>query len=233
MVRGTLKIQVENFGPVRHGNFLLKPLTVFVGPNNSGKSYLATLAYTLQKTLSRGTFFSIDPLRKVNELEPDSEYFDKPVSPDFKRLYVMLRRLLFSKKYEIRFSELPLKQRKFLQESFEAAFSSLTPIIDRGLRDYFSSETHGDLIRVGSDPKIASLRIELEQTKASLLNVQLVDAAAQSRVKWSLEPYLENFVITTKEIFRRPDFVRRAIRFNGNSVAVLIRRCGTSLVSLL
>lgn len=42
-----LKLAVENFGPIRKGEFELKPLTIFIGPNNSGKSYAALLLYTL------------------------------------------------------------------------------------------------------------------------------------------------------------------------------------------
>ena len=39
------KISVENFGPIRNGTVEIKPLTVFVGPNNSGKSYMAAAVY--------------------------------------------------------------------------------------------------------------------------------------------------------------------------------------------
>ena len=39
------KISVENFGPIREGTVEIKPLTVFVGPNNSGKSYMAAAVY--------------------------------------------------------------------------------------------------------------------------------------------------------------------------------------------
>lgn len=46
-----LTVSVENFGPIREGTVELRPLTVFVGPNNSGKSYMATLVYSLYRTL--------------------------------------------------------------------------------------------------------------------------------------------------------------------------------------
>ncbi len=36
-------IEVENLGPIRKGKVELKPLTVFIGPNNTGKTYLAYL----------------------------------------------------------------------------------------------------------------------------------------------------------------------------------------------
>ena len=47
-----MKLHVKNFGPIREAEVELKPLTVFVGPSNTGKSYLAMLLYSLAKTLS-------------------------------------------------------------------------------------------------------------------------------------------------------------------------------------
>ncbi|RNJ74979.1 MAG: hypothetical protein EB824_02365, partial [Thaumarchaeota archaeon S15] len=45
--RVPLEIEVKNFGPISKGKFKLKPLTVFVGPNNSGKTFAAMLAHTI------------------------------------------------------------------------------------------------------------------------------------------------------------------------------------------
>ena len=46
-----VRISVENFGPIVSGSVDLRPLTVFVGPSNTGKTYLATLIYALLKIL--------------------------------------------------------------------------------------------------------------------------------------------------------------------------------------
>lgn len=43
----TLGLKVTNFGPIVEADVELRPLTVFVGPSNTGKSYLAILIYTL------------------------------------------------------------------------------------------------------------------------------------------------------------------------------------------
>ena len=42
-----VKIAVKNFGPIAEANIDLRPLTVFVGPSNTGKTYFATLIYAL------------------------------------------------------------------------------------------------------------------------------------------------------------------------------------------
>ena len=43
------KISVENMGPIVSGEIDLKPLTIFIGPSNTGKSYMATAIYALMK----------------------------------------------------------------------------------------------------------------------------------------------------------------------------------------
>ena len=42
-----VEIAVKNFGSIVEANIDLRPLTVFVGPSNTGKTYFATLVYTL------------------------------------------------------------------------------------------------------------------------------------------------------------------------------------------
>ena len=44
-----LKFQVRDFGPIVDATIELRPLTVFVGPSNTGKSYLAILIYALHR----------------------------------------------------------------------------------------------------------------------------------------------------------------------------------------
>ncbi|MYC96946.1 MAG: AAA family ATPase [Caldilineaceae bacterium SB0661_bin_32] len=42
-----LELTVTNFGPIAEGKIELRPMTVFVGPSNTGKSYMAALVYAL------------------------------------------------------------------------------------------------------------------------------------------------------------------------------------------
>lgn len=42
-----LKIDVKDFGPISSGKIKLKPLTLFIGPNNSGKSYASMLIHSI------------------------------------------------------------------------------------------------------------------------------------------------------------------------------------------
>ena len=45
----SLELDVTNFGPIIKATVDLRPLTVFVGPSNTGKSYLAILIYALHR----------------------------------------------------------------------------------------------------------------------------------------------------------------------------------------
>ena len=49
----TIELSVSNFGPIAKAEIDLRPLTVFVGPSNTGKSYLAILIYALHKFFYR------------------------------------------------------------------------------------------------------------------------------------------------------------------------------------
>ncbi|MDE2787619.1 MAG: AAA family ATPase [Chloroflexota bacterium] len=44
-----LEVEVKDFGPIVHAKLDLRPMTVFIGPSNTGKSYLAVLLYALHQ----------------------------------------------------------------------------------------------------------------------------------------------------------------------------------------
>ena len=46
-----VRVEVSDFGPIASGTVDLRPLSVFVGPSNSGKTYLAVLLYALSESL--------------------------------------------------------------------------------------------------------------------------------------------------------------------------------------
>lgn len=47
ILKGGMNLSISNFGPISKGAIRIKPLTILMGPNNSGKSYAATLIYSL------------------------------------------------------------------------------------------------------------------------------------------------------------------------------------------
>ena len=51
MAHADVCIAVENFGPIEKGAVELRPLTIFVGASNTGKTYFSVLIYSLHNTL--------------------------------------------------------------------------------------------------------------------------------------------------------------------------------------
>ena len=58
-----VEITVENFGPIAEANIDLRPLTIFVGPSNTGKTYFATLVYALH-SIFVGSTHTPEPIKK-------------------------------------------------------------------------------------------------------------------------------------------------------------------------
>ena len=52
-----IHIAVENFGPIEKAEIDLRPLTVFVGESNTGKTYLAALIYALYHSFAGSHVF--------------------------------------------------------------------------------------------------------------------------------------------------------------------------------
>lgn len=104
-------INVKNFGPIEKAEIDLRPLTVFVGESNTGKTYLAALIYALHKHFegipqlpwagSTASYFSLDyrsrdryPQRQQEALEQEMlEILEKLNTPG----------------YPFKFSDLPQK----------------------------------------------------------------------------------------------------------------------------
>lgn len=69
---GRLELEVANFGPIVKAKIDLRPLTVFVGPSNTGKSYLAILIYALHRFCSGdGTWPARRPFHFRRDLTPE------------------------------------------------------------------------------------------------------------------------------------------------------------------
>ena len=50
-------VNVQNFGPIEKAEIDLRPLTVFVGESNTGKTYLAALIYALHQNFGGFSHF--------------------------------------------------------------------------------------------------------------------------------------------------------------------------------
>ncbi len=99
-----VRLEVQDFGPVAHANIQLRPLTVFVGPSNTGKTYLALLIYTLHGVFAGFPRFPL-PERWYMDLHMPPGYWE-PIEIPGKTLEEM-RKKLITQRGQIKFSELP------------------------------------------------------------------------------------------------------------------------------
>lgn len=76
----TIELEIKDFGPIVEAKLDLRPFTVFVGPSNTGKSYLAILIYALHRFFgggggagdhSRLIFYELSTDRRVRQLSKE------------------------------------------------------------------------------------------------------------------------------------------------------------------
>ena len=68
---GNIEVTVKDFGPIVEARVDLRPFTVFVGPSNTGKSFLAVLTYALHRHFGRSGrgYYPRTVVRRVNDID--------------------------------------------------------------------------------------------------------------------------------------------------------------------
>ena len=100
---GNFKVNVKNFGPIESANVDLRPLTVFVGKSNTGKTYLATLIYALHQELGGFPRLPFSP----NFTMEDILRTWKNQNKDFQKSAISFRNKFSEASQSSNFSELP------------------------------------------------------------------------------------------------------------------------------
>ena len=78
-LRPELAFEVHNLGPVRQGKFTHKPLTVFCGPNNSGKTWILYSLYNFFKVLR---MYAVELKGTDDTLFPELDVLNEVVTED-------------------------------------------------------------------------------------------------------------------------------------------------------
>ena len=78
-----LKFEVKNLGSVHRGEFCHKPLTVFCGPNNTGKTWTLYSLYHFYKNLTLIKAAYIDATDATPNLEDLNEFFSSELADFF------------------------------------------------------------------------------------------------------------------------------------------------------
>ena len=139
-----VRVSATNFGPIASGTIDLRPLTVFVGPSNTGKTYFAILLYALHRVLGgfprlprmrrhRYPFLQGQPYKPASDAEVQQELQDF-----FKKLEVEGR--------TFRFSDLPTGVRDAAQTALTDP-DFLGAFLQTELGRCFDLESVADLVR--------------------------------------------------------------------------------------
>ena len=166
-----VRLTVRDFGPIAEGEIKLRPLTVFVGPSNTGKTYLAVLIYALHRVFGGfprlplfqpyGRFVFPSPsgrkvfLRRRRALETD-----KPLS---RKILGNVRDKLNSEGRPFRLSDLPNRLREAVESDVNDsdAFGAELAV---ELQRCFDLESVSEMIR---RPGRCSATISLEISEKS------------------------------------------------------------------
>ena len=127
-----LNVKVKYFGPLIEADVALRPLTVFIGENNAGKSYMALLNYAILASFSRShKLHRFSPLRRVYKLSEQEQ----------RQLNALL-----TEQNEVGFDELSQTTQNDINRGVQQLCNQLSEQLGSEIQRCFGSEL-SDLIR--------------------------------------------------------------------------------------
>ncbi len=174
-----VEIAVKNFGPIAEATINLQPLTVFVGPSNTGKTYFSTLIYALH-----GAFNGFSRLPRRRGYFSAFSYTDIP--DILKKLNTLDR--------SFQFSDIPQETRTMLLSEMENP-ESLKAELER----CFDLNSITELIRLKNDQRdemTVSLKVSAESQKLWNFNLKTSESDLTTQVSIN-----KNLVLYPKERF--------------------------------
>ncbi len=182
-----VEISVRNFGPIPEATIDLRPLTVFVGPSNTGKTYFSMLIHALHGIYAGFSRFPWSPYTLWSFLRLDTQ---QNVSEDVAQADDEILKALDALNTPNRpftFSDVPLKISKQLQRQLDNP-KGLT----EGLEHYFDLDAVSDLIR---DMQRAPDPSETEKTLNPMEVLLKVNSENQNLWSINLEAFHSNINI--------------------------------------
>ena len=191
-----VQLSVQNFGPIASADIDLRPLTVFVGQSNTGKTYLAALIYALHQNFegfsrvpwASRTFTLLDFRYRYPSID---RHLEHQAELDEEMLDALGKLNTSGRPFKI--SDLPLQTRAVLQYDLEDA-ESLEAQINR----CFDLESVSDLVRTTRDFPHNEMEVSLtvRKNKQKCWNSNLRNSNARTTVKGHVD---ENLVLLSAE----------------------------------
>ena len=111
-----VEIAVRNFGPIAEAKIDLRPLTVFIGPSNTGKTYFSTLIYALYNVFDGFSGFPTPFLQDLlTDIVYDLRHNPSEVPPETEKEILAISKKLNTKDGTFKFSDLPQQVRNDIQ----------------------------------------------------------------------------------------------------------------------
>jgi len=170
-----MNFRISNFGPIVSGEFQLKPLTVFIGPNNSGKTYSAELIYSILQCLKGRP--------KVSAI-----YWHSPIR-EFARQKIKISNELLAacqkwakEKHEessgrkgvgIKIQDLPDSVVEQLGNTAKKLGIKVSEDIEKSLKDYFGCENVNEMIRVWKSINSMSFEVEIPTERDTFISYEV------------------------------------------------------------
>ena len=191
-----VQLSVQNFGPIASADIDLRPLTVFVGQSNTGKTYLAALIYALHQNFEGFSRFPWAS-RTFTHLEfryryPSRHRLPEPPAELEEEMQDVFEKLNTPGR-PFKVSDLPLQARAVLQHNLEDAES-----LEAHVKRCFDLESFSDLIRTTSDFPHNEMEVSLtvRNNKQRCWNFNLRNSNARTTVKGHVD---ENIVLLSAE----------------------------------
>ena len=193
-----IHIAVENFGPIEKAEMDLRPLTVFVGESNTGKTYFAALIYALQRTF--------EGIPRVPWLHYDTSrfnpiYYSQPADLSTEKLLEetqeVLKKLVVTNQ-PFKFSDLPMWVRDRLQSG-----SAHSEVLEGQLKRCFDFMSVSELARFTKNQSEAmKVSFEVCEENQTLWSFNFCASGSDTNVDKFIN---EDIVLSSedKEIFQK------------------------------
>ena len=184
-----VEISVRNFGPIAEADLDLRPLTVFVGPSNTGKTYLSVLIYALHRVFEdfsefpslhilRFLVYGLRATSAADSIELDKEFLDALNKEN--------------KGQSVRFSDFSEEVHKEIQFCLEE-FESYAVDLHTELMRCLDLNSFSDLIQFPSNPNDkVTISLKASEANQDLWSFRLKTVASESTVSGQVN---ENAVI--------------------------------------
>ena len=212
-----VEIEVKNFGPIAEANIDLRPLTVFVGPSNTGKTYFATLVYTIY-----GTFYDISGSSLLSLIDPGNvmdllrTILSSLTIPKEEIQEILNKLNMYGKPFKL--SDLPKGIHQKLLDTIILNTDYLRNEMQDELKNCYDLNFVSELIRLtGEQPNEMTVQLKIGQETPEYWNIEM--RVSESEV--CLDCFTSSDSLTNEELILLPNGYKVYGRFNNdNSVSI-------------